>query len=136
MRRRILLTVLALTLTVLAGTAAYAQHKAGQYEPGSAGKIARPAARESGADAVYDVGPLFTYRPALAPSDGSREVETYCNTCHSPMYITMQPPLSADAWAAEVTKMQKTFGADIPNEITKKIVLYLGTHYTPDTRKR
>jgi hypothetical protein len=52
------------------------------------------------------------------------------------MYITMQPPLSADAWAAEVTKMQKTFGADIPNEITKKIVLYLGTHYTPDTRKR
>lgn len=129
-------TLLALSLSVLAGTVAYAQHRAGQYEPGTGGRIARPVAPAAASDAVYDVGPLFTYRPALAPGDGSREVATYCNTCHSPMYITMQPPLSADAWAAEVAKMQKTFGADIPDEITKKIVLYLGTHYTPDTRKR
>jgi hypothetical protein len=52
------------------------------------------------------------------------------------MYITMQPPLSADTWAAEVAKMQKAYGANIPEEISKKIILYLGSHYTPETRKR
>jgi uncharacterized protein (DUF697 family) len=47
----------------------------------------------------------------------------------------MQPPLPADIWAAEVTKMQKTYGAVIPEEATKKIVSYLQTNYTPETRK-
>ena len=136
MKKQKMLTALAVTFAVLTVSAVFAQHKAGQYEPGSAGKIARPLPRAAASDATYDVGPLLLYRPELAAGDGSREVSVYCNTCHSPMYITMQPPLSADAWAAEVGKMQKTYGADIPDEITKKIIAYLGSHYSPDTRKR
>jgi hypothetical protein len=136
MNTRKSLTPLALTFAVLAGTAVYAQHKAGQYEPGTAGKIARPLPQPPTTGAAYDVGPFLTFRPVLAPGEGGREVDVYCNTCHSPMYITMQPPLSADTWAAEVAKMQKTYGADIPDEISKKIIVYLGSHYTPETRKR
>jgi hypothetical protein len=136
MDTRKLLTLLTVTFLVLAGTAVYAQHKAGQYEPGSPGKIARLLPRNSSTDAAYDVGPFLAYRPALAPGEGSREVDVYCSTCHSAIYITMQPPLSADTWAAEVTKMQKTYGADIPDEIAKKVILYLGSHYSPETRKR
>jgi hypothetical protein len=123
-------------LGILAGTVVYAQHKAGQYEPGTAGKIARPLPQALSTDAVYEVGPFLTYRPLLAPGDGRQEVDVYCDRCHSPGYITMQPPLTPETWAAEVTKMQKTYGADIPDEITKKIVRYLQSNYTPDTRKR
>jgi hypothetical protein len=136
MNTRNLLTLLAAMVTVLASTAVYALHKAGQYEPGTSGKIARTLPQAPTAGTAYDVGPFPTYRPTLAAGEGSREVDVYCNTCHSPMYITMQPPLSADTWAAEVAKMQKAFGADIPDEISKKIILYLGSHYTPETRKR
>ena len=116
-------------------TAVYAQHKTGHYEAGSSGKIAQPHVQPASADSSYDVGPLLTYRPTLAPGDGRQEVEVYCNTCHSPIYITMQPPLPAETWAAEVTKMRKTFGADFPDEIANKVVRYLQANYTPDTRK-
>ena len=118
-----------------AATAVNAQHKAGHYEPGATGKIAQPLSQIASTDAMYDVGPFPTYRPTLSPGDGSREVNVYCNVCHSPIYITMQPPLPADTWAAEVTKMQKTYGAVIPEEAAKKIVSYLQANYTPDTRK-
>ncbi|HET6143003.1 MAG TPA: hypothetical protein VFE02_05810 [Candidatus Acidoferrales bacterium] len=117
------------------GTAVYAQHKTGQYEAGSSGKITQPLAQPLSTDSSYDEGPLLTYRPTLAPGDGRQEVEVYCNTCHSSIYITMQPPLPADTWAAEVTKMRKTFGADFPDEIANKVVRYLQANYTPDTRK-
>jgi hypothetical protein len=136
MKARKSFTLLIVTCGILAGSAVYAQHKAGEYEPAGSGKIALPLARTSSTDASYDVGPFSTYRPVLATGDGSREVDVYCNTCHSPIYITMQPPLSAEAWAAEVTKMRKTFGADIPDEVAQKVTHYLGTHYTPETRKR
>jgi hypothetical protein len=129
-------TLLIAIFGILAGSSVYAQHKAGEYEPATAGKIARPLPQTGSTDASYGVGPFLTYRPVLAPGDGSREVDVYCNTCHSPIYITMQPPLSADAWTAEVTKMRKTFGADIPDEVAQKITEYLGSHYTPETRKR
>jgi hypothetical protein len=132
------LGTIAIVLTLCgigAGTEVYAQHKAGQYEAGSSGKITQPRSQSLPTDATYAAGPFLTYRPALAPGDGRVEVNVYCNTCHSPMYITMQPPLPADTWAAEVTKMRKTFGADIPDEIANKVVRYLQANYTPETRK-
>ena len=135
MKTRNMLTIVLIASLVGAATAVNAQRKAGHYEPGSAGKIAQPLIQTASTDATYDVGPFLTYRPTLAPGDGSREVNVYCNACHSPIYITMQPPLPADTWAAEVTKMQKTYGAVIPEEAMKKIVSYLQANYTPDTRK-
>jgi hypothetical protein len=48
----------------------------------------------------------------------------------------MQPPLPAATWEAEVAKMNKAYGAPIPDGVSQKIVQYLQTHYTPETRKR
>jgi hypothetical protein len=135
MKTKKMLTLVLITFLIGAATVVNAQHKAGQYEPGSTGKIVQLHSQSASIDAKYDVGSYPTYGPTLAPGDGSREINLYCNVCHSPNYITMQPPLPADIWAAEVTKMQKTYGAVIPEEATKKIVSYLQTNYTPETRK-
>jgi hypothetical protein len=48
----------------------------------------------------------------------------------------MQPPLPAATWEAEVNKMNKTFGAAIPEDNSQKIILYLQTHYTVENRKQ
>ena len=65
-------------------------------------------------DATYDAGQYPIYYPELAAGDGKDDVENNCELCHSPRYITMQPPLPAQAWADEVNKMRKTFGAIDP----------------------
>ena len=92
--------------------------------------------RAAGVGASYEIVAYPLYRTELAAGDGEQEVSSYCNTCHSPRYITMQPPLPADTWTAEVNKMIKTYGASIPDDSTQKIIQYLQSHYTPETRKK
>jgi hypothetical protein len=104
-------------------------------EPMGKSQITRKVPRPSATDSTYDVGPYKLYRPALEEGEGSREVSANCNTCHSLRYITMQPPLAADAWAAEVTKMVKTYGASISGDASQNILKYLQSHYTPENRK-
>jgi hypothetical protein len=53
----------------------------------------------------------------------------------SPTYITMQSPLPAATWEAEVNKMIKAYGAPIPDDSTQKIIKYLQAHYTAENRK-
>jgi hypothetical protein len=125
MKKKNMLTIALTAFLIGAAPAVNAQHKAGHYEPSSAGKIAQTHTQTVSTDATFDVGPYPKYRPMLASGDGSREVNVYCNVCHCPNYITMQPPLPANTWAAEVAKMHKTYGAVIPDEETKKIVSYL-----------
>lgn len=115
--------------------AAYAQAQTGNYEPSEAGKIHRVPASNLAIGASYNAGAYPTFRPQLAPGDGSREVNTYCNICHTPRYIVMQPVLPANAWADEVNKMIKTYGAPIPGDAAQNIIAYLQSHYTPETRK-
>lgn len=122
-------------VAILAG-AASAQTKLGAYASTNRGKIARPPLPNLPSNSTYAIGPLPLYPPDLEPGNGREEVSTYCSICHSTRYITMQPPLPAKTWAAEVTKMEKTLGAPIPDDATKKILEYLQTHYTPATRKR
>ena len=123
------------TFAILAATVLYAQFNAGHYAPGGAGNIVQLLPRTTSTNATYNVGSYPLYRPVLEPGDGRQEVAVYCNMCHSPIYITMQPPLPVDTWAAEVTKMEKTYGAQIPDEVAQKIVHYLQAYYTPETRK-
>jgi len=75
------------------------------------------------------------YMPELAPGEGREAVQSYCATCHSTRYITMQPPLPPETWAAEVNKMVNVMGQPIPDEVQPVIIKYLQTHYTPETRK-
>jgi mono/diheme cytochrome c family protein len=93
------------------------------------------AAPELSTDSSYNVPAYPVPALELAPGEGRQEVQIYCNTCHSPRYITMQPPLPAATWEAEVNKMNKIFGAAIPDEETRKIIRYLQAHYTPENRK-
>jgi hypothetical protein len=124
-------TVLALAVA----TSLHAQAQSGNYSPSEAATIRRVAPAKPAAGASYDAGDFPTFRPPLAQGEGSREVNTYCNICHSPRYITMQPVLPASAWSDEVNKMIKTYGAIVPEDAAQKIISYLQSHYTPETRK-
>jgi hypothetical protein len=113
----------------------YADLKKGYYRPAELGSVRQTALIELSPDSNYQVSAYPVPGADLAPGDGSGEVRIYCNTCHSPGYITMQPPLPAATWEAEVNKMNKTFGAAIPDDSTQKIILYLQAHYTAENRK-
>jgi len=120
----------------LASSALYAEFSAGFYTPEEAGSIRQMLPNAASTGSSYEVGAYTLYPTALPSGDGQLEVASYCNTCHSTRYITMQPPLPADAWTAEVNKMVKNYGAAIPEDATQKIIQYLRSHYTPETRKK
>ena len=124
-----------LALSMLATAALYADFQSGYYAPTGAPSLAQEAPPKLSFAGNYEVGVYPIYPPVFASGDGVQEVKAYCNTCHSPRYITMQPPLPAAVWAAEVNKMISTYGASIPDDAKQKIILYLQSHFTPDTRK-
>jgi hypothetical protein len=61
----------------------------------------------------------------LPPGKGRETVVAQCAMCHTLAYITLQPPLSREAWTASVTKMQKTFSAPIPDDKLAEVIDYL-----------
>ena len=85
-------------------------------------------------DTLYRFGPYPSHPTDLAPGPGRELVAAYCSVCHSTTYITMQPPLPAKTWDAEVHKMIKVHGASIPDTAAASIIDYLSKHYTPETR--
>ena len=121
--------------TVLAGGLVFAQMRSGSYGSRNAASIGQGAAPAFAADAKYDVGSYPSFTPELAEGDGKLEVQSFCFTCHSTRYITMQPPLPGATWEAEVNKMMKVYGAPIPEATAKKITAYLQAHYAPENRK-
>ena len=135
MRNRALpILVVACGVTIAVG-ALYADLKKGYYSPDRLGSIQQAAPAALSPDADYEVSAYPVPTLELAPGDGRQDVQIYCNTCHSPRYITMQPPLPAATWEAEVNKMNKAYGAGIPEDTTRKIAAYLQAHYTPENRK-
>ncbi len=114
----------------------YAELKKGYYAPAELGILRQAAPIDLSPDSNFQVSAYPVPAADLAPGNGLQDVQIYCNTCHSLRYITMQPPLPAATWEAEVNKMNKTFGAAIPEDNAQKIILYLQAHYTPDTRKQ
>jgi hypothetical protein len=120
---------------VTVAAAVYADLKKGYYRPAEFGSVRQAAPVELTADSGYQVSAYPMPGEDLAPGDGSQEVRIFCNTCHSPSYITMQPPLPAATWEAEVKKMHITFGAAIPDDSRQKIILYLQAHYAVQNRK-
>jgi hypothetical protein len=128
---------LILSLALLAvGGPPLAQLRSGDYQAPKLGQLEQTVRSELTADGIYRVGPYPLYPPELAAGEGRQETEAYCVLCHSTRYITMQPPLPAATWEVEVNKMNKAFGANIPEAVSQKIVRYLQTNYTPETRKQ
>lgn len=120
---------------LLAKTDLHGLVRSGQYARGELRPMPQPETAKQSVDGVYNVGAYPLYTPELPPGEGREMIQGYCNMCHSVTYITMQPPLPAATWAAEVFKMIDTYGALIPEDETKQIVAYLQSHYTPETRK-
>ena len=136
MKNRIPAIFLVMCSLVMVAAVLYADLKRGDYRPAELGSIRQATPIELSPDSNYQVSPYPVPGADLASGEGSQEVRIYCNTCHSPSYITMQPPLPATTWEAEVNKMIKTFGAAIPDDSTQKIIHYLQAYYTVENCKR
>jgi len=121
-------------MALVAG-AGFAQLRTGTYGSTNGSALRRLGSSELAPDAKYDVGAYPSFAPELAEGDGKLEVQSFCATCHSTRYITMQPPLPGATWEAEVNKMTKTYGAPIPEATAKKITVYLQAHYALENRK-
>jgi mono/diheme cytochrome c family protein len=136
MKNRVRAILLVMCSFVIAAGVVYADLKKGYYRPSELGSLLQAAQIELSTDSDYQTSAYPVPAVDLATGDGLQEVRIYCNTCHSPRYITMQPPLPAATWEAEVNKMNKAFGAGISDDDTRKIILYLQAHYTAENRKR
>jgi mono/diheme cytochrome c family protein len=135
-KRRFAWFAVATAAVLLASAFAFSQVQEGKYEPSASGQLQQPApAAALTDDSVYEVSAYPQYAPDLAEGEGRAETESFCGLCHSARYITMQPPLPAATWAAEVNKMRKALGAPIPDASADLIIKYLQSHYTPETRK-
>ncbi len=65
---------------------------------------------------------------------GAALATALCYTCHSAEYAMYQPPTSPRAyWKATVVKMQKTFGAPIPDDAIDPLTDYLVKLYGTNT---
>jgi hypothetical protein len=124
------------TLTLFASAALYAEFNAGFYSEEKTGSIHQTLPIVHSSSATYDAGAYPLFPPSLPAGTGREEVKAFCNTCHSPRYITMQSPLPPEAWAAEVNKMIKTYGASIPDDSTERIIHYLQANFSTETRKK
>ncbi|MDB5595387.1 MAG: sulfite:cytochrome oxidoreductase subunit [Hyphomicrobiales bacterium] len=64
------------------------------------------------------------------PGSGVEAAKNNCSACHSADYVSIQPPKKGKAfWEAEVTKMIKTYKAQITDADTKTIADYLAIAY-------
>ncbi len=68
---------------------------------------------------------LYSITTNLPEAPGYKTFQNNCMSCHSARYVQMQPDLSEKTWLALVTKMQKSFGAPVPDSSVKEIVQYL-----------
>lgn len=73
--------------------------------------------------------PPETAQLVESPLPGYTLAQAMCLTCHSADYMRMQPVSSRTYWQASVTKMQKTFGAPIPDSAVEPLVDYLAKTY-------
>jgi hypothetical protein len=65
-----------------------------------------------------------------SPLEGYSLASSMCMTCHSADYILYQPrTLPLAFWKATVLKMQKIYGAPIPDSAVDPIVTYLEKTY-------
>ena len=66
----------------------------------------------------------------LKPGPGRDQVMGYCVTCHSVDYIQMNSVfMNRQVWDAEVAKMIKAYGAQVPADPIPVVVDYLTANY-------
>src|SRR5260370_22861676 len=108
MRKRVGGIFLVVCSLVAAGVV-YADLKKGFYTPAKLGSLQQAAPIEHLPDSSYEASAYPAPTADPAPCDGGHDVPVYCNTCHSPRYITIQPPLPAATCEATANTMSTTF---------------------------
>ena len=73
--------------------------------------------------------PDETARLAESSLPGYALTTALCYTCHATEYVLYQPTSARTYWKATVVKMQKTFGAPIPDDAVEPITDYLVKTY-------
>jgi len=73
--------------------------------------------------------PVETARLAESPLPGYALAIGLCSTCHSAEYVQYQPNSNRAYWWAATVKMQKVFGAPIPDAAIEPIADYLVKTY-------
>lgn len=68
-------------------------------------------------------------KTSFKPGPGVEAARRYCLTCHSAAYVATQPTLTSAQWTAEITKMQRAYGAPIPADAVAALGLYLTSEY-------
>ena len=69
--------------------------------------------------AAAQAAPLITLPPetaAFKPGAGAELAAGQCLVCHSAQYVSTQPVMPRAFWKASVEKMQKKYGAPIPDD--------------------
>jgi cytochrome c551/c552 len=66
---------------------------------------------------------------SFKPAPGLELANAQCLTCHSVDYVLTQPPEPLAFWAAEVKKMKKVYGAQIPDNEVEPLADYLARNY-------
>ncbi|WP_019517409.1 hypothetical protein [Sphingomonas sp. Mn802worker] len=64
---------------------------------------------------------------ALPDTPAGTTLSQHCTACHSPDFLTRQPPLTAEKWQATVTKMREAYHAPISPADDPAIVAALVT---------
>lgn len=103
---------------------------------GAAGDQAKlqPAQVENG---VRSVPAYPVVWPEMPPGPNRDLYLANCVTCHSQLYVLMQPPFPRATWIAEVDKMKKTYGAQMEDKNMPPIVDYLvSIRGTPPAAKK
>jgi mono/diheme cytochrome c family protein len=84
--------------------------------------LSSPASRPS--SPVHSIS--LPHDEAFAPPGPGRDAfVTACVVCHSPRYITSQPPFTRAVWKGIVQKMIDTYGAHVTTTQAAEIVDYL-----------
>jgi hypothetical protein len=97
--------------------------------------LAAAATGGAGAAPVNYVLPEEKARLTDSPLPGYALATTLCYTCHSVDYVKVQPVSARTYWKATVVKMQKTFGAPIPDEAVEPLTDYLVKTYGSERAK-
>ena len=68
------------------------------------------------------------------PGPGVELAQAYCAMCHSPDYLSNQPPFDRAFWKKTVEKMRTSYGAPVPSDKVEAIADYLVKAYGTENR--
>ena len=126
-----ILLIIALAVGAGCSRRGSAANRNGEMEGMTLSRLSGSAIRPS--SPVHSIS--LPHDEAFAPPGPGRDAfVTACVVCHSPRYITSQPPFSRAVWKGIVQKMIDTYGAHVSAPQAAEVVDYLaatnGAHWS------